>query len=273
MIPAYKHKIPDPKRTEPSILPNRMKLSEYPPCSELNADERRLAMEELLPAWEASKSTVRKELASIPDVVKGIPRRTVCAEFGNENTVGPPQKQLVASWFQVVGFCEVDLNKKEPHWWTLAWHGDSPSDPEGDGLELPSLIFDESGGMSVYTPSFTPRDIDAALAFVRTGRDTVSTGAEPNRRLEVTDCEKVSLVRFLLLFRKLGPQDTLQLFSCHLGDPVTPTERQGPGPIALVKRLVALNPNVRIVVYSGEVGWKGTGGNHWGNDRTVYRSP
>lgn len=260
---------------ENSLPAHMIAASSYPHFEFTKEDHA--AVVDLRRRWQQS-ATAKGRLTRQVEKKSVIPVRTVCADFLEEPGKGPiPPKQLVACWADVARLCSEDLDRAGTKWWTLSTHGDPPSpSPERDGLRfLPSILRNLPGSPAMYPPDlgyvptrFTPKDIDEILGDLPEGPVTSDSLAASDPRGRINQCERLALVKFLLLFLRLKEKDTVQFFACHLNDNVPDVPQKQP--IALVDRLARLNPGVRIVVYEGIVKWDGADGAHSGSDRSVY---
>ncbi|MBS0190873.1 MAG: hypothetical protein U0573_03135 [Phycisphaerales bacterium] len=273
---------------------NKMEASLYGRfrVERLERDEQR-EIKRLLTEWTETRAHVKRDWHQRQEPPSNEPpKRTVCADFGDEPDAGPLAVKIsVASWAEVYRRCERDLRLGGPRWWTLSWHGAAPLNAgdafnnrriKEDGITLAPMIYRKfkipRGGTNgtevveyVPIPSILPEEIDDALAFAAHEQpDELPDANDPTFTRIAAEWEKVAFARFLLLFSQLETGSTLQFFACEMGAAVAPSSKEGSGPIALVKRLCKLNPNVRIAVYPSEVEWTGREGRHTGPFRILY---
>lgn len=236
---------------------------------ELSDVELKLIIDHLRTEWNATERLVERPLARSIEAPPRKPPRTVCSDFEFEPFLGPLRvKKSVTTWSEVVRQCEADIElKRTSRWWTIAAHGDEVTDFEDAGLVPTSTIQDNAYIM--FPPALTPSAIDDALRTLqRVGMPPeINRSEQISSRLAGSQWEKAALAKFLLLCQlHLRKGDTLQLFVCHLDGTSSPVET----PIPLVKRLSALLPGVRIVVYVGVIQWQGKDGRHRGNSGSIY---
>lgn len=244
----------------------------------LDDDELAAMVAKLELAWKATASAATAPMEKARDVVSGVPPRTVCADFEAETGVGPDVRTRVSTWSEVLALCEADLraHPKPGRWWTIAWHGDVPKersdrDEDDEGVLLPPTILHPTEGWEAVPPSVSPLAVDQIIRKLKDPFMAPSRGpSTPEEIKEIEHSERVALAKLLLLIHEnLRPGDTIQLFVCHLGKP----GYDGKVPIGLVRRLAALAPGVRIIVYDDAVRWDGKSGKHSGPPRSVYVSP